>query len=199
MKSFFLVENYHFGRPKTNFSCFKKWKAKKKKKKKKVLSPFSYFHIFFPSVFYFPPSLVQFSFIVLHFPFFLASIFPVGHQKISCWKTSRGHSAPAPPPPAVKPLEKSKKFHSKRIIIDDIWKNKVCLVLTSLINNNRWKTHIPLTLWVPTSRTNTKILTFPPQKKKNPTHPLFWASLNLCQYNMLSRMFNAIGVYIGRA
>ena len=34
MKCFFLVENFHFGRPKTNFSGFEKWKAKKKKKKK---------------------------------------------------------------------------------------------------------------------------------------------------------------------
>ena len=31
----FLVKNSHFGRPKTNFSHFEKWKAKKKKKKKK--------------------------------------------------------------------------------------------------------------------------------------------------------------------
>ena len=29
------VEYFHFGRPKTNFSGFEKWKAKKKKKKKK--------------------------------------------------------------------------------------------------------------------------------------------------------------------
>ena len=28
MKCFFLVENFHFGRPKTNLSCFEKWKAK---------------------------------------------------------------------------------------------------------------------------------------------------------------------------
>ena len=34
VKCFFPVENSHFGRPKTNFCCFQKWKAKKKKKKK---------------------------------------------------------------------------------------------------------------------------------------------------------------------
>ena len=33
LKCFFPVENSHFGRPKTNFSGFEKWKAKKKKKK----------------------------------------------------------------------------------------------------------------------------------------------------------------------
>ena len=32
VKCFFPVENSNFGRPKTNFSGFEKWKAKKKKK-----------------------------------------------------------------------------------------------------------------------------------------------------------------------
>ena len=31
---FFPEENFHFVRPKTNFSGFEKWQAKKKKKKK---------------------------------------------------------------------------------------------------------------------------------------------------------------------
>ena len=35
VKCFFPVKNSHFGRPKTNFRRFQKWKAKKKKKKKK--------------------------------------------------------------------------------------------------------------------------------------------------------------------
>ena len=35
VKCFFPVENSHFGRPKTNFRRFQKWKARKKKKKKK--------------------------------------------------------------------------------------------------------------------------------------------------------------------
>ena len=48
------VENFHFGRPKTSFSGFEKWKAKKKKKKKKkekekrkIFSSFSSFHFTF--------------------------------------------------------------------------------------------------------------------------------------------------------
>ena len=41
---FFPVENFHFGRPKTNFRRFQKWKAKKKKK---VL--ISSFYITFPT------------------------------------------------------------------------------------------------------------------------------------------------------
>ena len=35
LKYFFLVENFHFGRPKTNLSRFEKWEAKKKERKKK--------------------------------------------------------------------------------------------------------------------------------------------------------------------
>ena len=34
-KMFFPVENFHFGRPRTNFSGFEKWKAKKKQNKTK--------------------------------------------------------------------------------------------------------------------------------------------------------------------
>ena len=48
VKCFFLVEDFHVGRPKTNFSGFEKWEAKKKKKKKKreVLSSFCNFFNF---------------------------------------------------------------------------------------------------------------------------------------------------------
>ena len=83
VKCFFPVENSHFDRPKTNFSGFEKWKAKKKKKKKGssthfVTSPF------------FKISTSPFSIFLLFcsiFPFFLASLFPVG-QKF--------HSTPPP-------------------------------------------------------------------------------------------------------
>ena len=34
VKCFFPVENFHFGRPKTNFSHFQKWKAKQKQQNK---------------------------------------------------------------------------------------------------------------------------------------------------------------------
>ena len=51
----FPVENFHFGRPKTNFSGFEKWE---KKKKKEGSSP--HFVIFPPSIFNFPPSLLHF-------------------------------------------------------------------------------------------------------------------------------------------
>ena len=61
VKCFFPIENFHFGRPKTNFCHFEKWKAKKKR----VLSffwnysllPFSIFLLFFsifPSFPFFP-------------------------------------------------------------------------------------------------------------------------------------------------
>ena len=54
VKSFFPVENSHFGRPKTNFRRFQKWKAKKKKKKKKK-GPHLFFWRFPASVSNFPP------------------------------------------------------------------------------------------------------------------------------------------------
>ena len=80
---FFPVENSHFGRPKTNFRRFQKWKAKKKKKKKRS-SPqgfytFSYFH-FQVSTFPFTIFLLFISIITL-IPFFLAYFFPICQQK----------------------------------------------------------------------------------------------------------------------
>ena len=90
VKCFFLVENYHFGRPKTNFSGFEKWEAKKKK------GPLL---IFPPSIFNFPPSLLQFSFFSSQFsslfPFFLASFFPVCQQKFSSQKSLGALCPPA--------------------------------------------------------------------------------------------------------
>ena len=97
----FFVENYHFGRPKTNFSGFQKWQTNKQRKK--VLSSFCNF-----STFYFPFFTVPFTVFLLFFsifnpfPFFLASFFPVGQQKFPGQK-SRGHFAPCSPPP-VTPL-----------------------------------------------------------------------------------------------
>ena len=63
VKCFLPVQISHFGRPKTNFSGFEKWKAKRKKKWSSH------------------PSFFRFSFFFLHFPFFLASLFPVSQQK----------------------------------------------------------------------------------------------------------------------
>ena len=91
MKCFFPVENSHFGRPKTNFRRFQKWKAKKKKKKKVLTSfsdvfllPFQIFHLFCS--------------IFTPFPFFLASFFPIRQQKFPGQKSLGGHSAPPCPP-----------------------------------------------------------------------------------------------------
>ena len=83
---FFRVEDSHFGRLKTNFSGFEKWKAKKKKKK--VSSP--HFVAFSSSILNFPPSFFRFSF---SSPFSLASLFPVGQQKFPGEKY-RCYSAP---------------------------------------------------------------------------------------------------------
>ena len=81
-KGSFPVENFHFGRPKTNFSGIEKWKAKKKKE---VLSSFCNF-----SSFHFQFSNFPFSIFLLFcsiFSFFLASLFPVGQQKFPCQKS----------------------------------------------------------------------------------------------------------------
>ena len=81
----FPNRKFHFGKPKTNFSRFEKWKAKKKKKKRS--SP--HFVRFPPSIVNFlPPFILQFSFfssLVSHFPLFpffpLPLFSPVGQQK----------------------------------------------------------------------------------------------------------------------
>ena len=101
VKCFFPVENFHFGRPKTNFSGFEKWNAKKKKKKKSSLIlllfhlPFSIFHL---SFYNFPSFLLNFH------PFSLFSL-PLFSRyrsaEISRSKVSGGHSAPYPPPPPL--------------------------------------------------------------------------------------------------
>ena len=73
VKCFFPVENFHFGRSKTNFSAFEKWKAKKKKKKvPSSFCNFPSFHFQF-STFLFTIFLLFFP-IFPTFPFFLASL-----------------------------------------------------------------------------------------------------------------------------
>ena len=99
VKCFFPVENSHFGRPKTNFRRFQKWKAKKKKKKKRSSPLFLMF-----SCFHFQFSTFSSQFSPL-FPFFLASFFPIRQQNFpvrSLW----GALCPPcpPPPPPVTPL-----------------------------------------------------------------------------------------------
>ena len=92
---FLPVGNFHFGRPKTNFSGFEKWKERggEKKKKKKKSSP--HFVTFPSSTFLFTIFLLFFS-IFTPFPFFLASFFPVGQQKFPGHK-SWGILQPPPP------------------------------------------------------------------------------------------------------
>ena len=101
VKCFFPVENFHFGRYKTNFRWFQKWKTKKKKKKgHHLFINFFFFYNFPTSISNFPPSLLQFSsqFSPL-FPFFLASFFPIHQQKFPGQK-SRGEGTLCPLPPA---------------------------------------------------------------------------------------------------
>ena len=86
MKCFFLVENSHFGRPKTNCCHFQKWKAKKKKKKRS--SPlFSFFSAYnnFPS------------FLLNFHPFSLFSL-PLFSQYISKNFPVRSLRGTLPPP-----------------------------------------------------------------------------------------------------
>ena len=80
VKCFFPVENFHFGRPKTNCSGFEKWEEQGKKRKKKRSSP--HFVIFPPSIFNFTIFLLFFS-IVTPFPFFPCLLFPGRSAEIS--------------------------------------------------------------------------------------------------------------------
>ena len=78
VKCSFPLENFHFGRTKTNFSHFEKWKAKKKKKKKKKISFCN------SSSFHFKFFTFSFSIFLLFTPFFfffLAYLLPIGQQK----------------------------------------------------------------------------------------------------------------------
>ena len=92
VKRFFLVENSHFGRPKTNFTGFEKWKERKEKKVPLCIWLFPLpFQVHF-STFPFSIFLLFFSL----FPFFLASLFQVRQQKFPDEKC-RGE-LPIPPP-----------------------------------------------------------------------------------------------------
>ena len=101
VKCFFPVENSHFGRPKTNFRRFQKWKAKKKKKKKKsshFFYNFSYFHFQYSTFpfynFYnFPSFLLIFTPFHQLFPFS-----PICQQKFPSEKSLGGTLSPARPP-----------------------------------------------------------------------------------------------------
>ena len=108
VKCFFPVENSHFGKPKTNFRRFQKWKAKKKKKKKKK-GPLSFCNVFhlpfsiFNLPFYnFPSFLLNFHpFSLFSLPLFsryVSKNFPVR----SLWGGTL--PPPPPPPPSVTPL-----------------------------------------------------------------------------------------------
>ena len=95
VKCYIPVENSNFGRPKTNFRRFQKWKENKKM----VLTffyNFSYFNFQF-STFPFTIFLLFLS-ILTPFSFLLASFFPDTSAQIfqvkSLWG---GHSAPLPP------------------------------------------------------------------------------------------------------
>ena len=82
MKCFFPIENFHFDRPKKNFSGFKKW----------------HFVTFPPSIFNFPPSLLQFSFFSSQFsPLFPCVFFPGRSAEISRSEVSGGTLPPLLP------------------------------------------------------------------------------------------------------
>ena len=98
MKCFFLVENFHFGRPKQILVILESEKQKEKKKKeKKVFSSLWNFLLlpFSISSFPFTIFLLFFSIFPL-FHFFFASFFPVGEQKFPGQKSLGGTLPPCP-------------------------------------------------------------------------------------------------------
>ena len=111
----FLGRKFPFGRPKTNFRHFQKWKAKKKKRSSTIfklylvlfLLPFSFstFHI---SIFLLSSQYSQY---LPLFPFFLVSFFPIHQQKFPGQKSLGGHSSPFPQP--VMPLPSPPKDLAK--------------------------------------------------------------------------------------
>ena len=88
----FPGSNFHFGRPKTNFSRLEKWKEKKRKKKP---SSFPFFHFqFFTFLF----TILFFSSPFSPFPFFsLPLFFLVGQHKFPI-RSLGGAPCPLPPP-----------------------------------------------------------------------------------------------------
>ena len=114
----FPGRNSHFGRPKTNFCRFQKWKAKKKKKK--VLTSF-YTFSYVPFLFSTFPFTIFLLFFSIYTPF---SLFP-------CLLFSRHVSKNFPvrslwgalcplPPPSVTPLKRRGTGHFDRVCM------KVC-------------------------------------------------------------------------
>ena len=92
VKCFFLVENFHFGRPKTDFCCFEKWQANKR-----VLSSFLIFSLLPFSIFHLP--FYNFPSFLLHFPLFSifpCLFFPGRSAEISRSEDSRGVLCPPP-------------------------------------------------------------------------------------------------------
>ena len=142
MKCFFPVENSHFGRPKTNFCHFQKWKAKKKKKK--VLNTFykfynfSYFHFqyFQFSPFHFTIFLLFFSIFHPFSFFFLASFFPILQQKFPGQKSLGGTL-----PPPVMPLDEMRLMKQGppfNVLHHIFFTYKIKLVQQSLMCNTLW-------------------------------------------------------------
>ena len=137
----FPSRNFHFGRPKTDFSGFEKWEAKGEGGS----SP--HFVIFPPSIFNFPPSLLQFFFFSFQFspPFFFfpCLFFPSRSAEISQSEVWGGHSAPLPVTPLTTAVF-SKLFNSILSIV------KTCYYLpgvTVIISRQ-----LPITTLLPTAR-----------------------------------------------
>ena len=93
VKCFFPVGNSHFGRPKTNFRRFQKWKAKQQQQQQKCP------HLFLIT---FPTSLLQFSLFLLNFhPLSLFSL-PLFFPMNTSTKISRSEiSGDTLPPPRL--------------------------------------------------------------------------------------------------
>ena len=89
VKCFFPVENSHFGRPKTNFHHFQKWKTKKNKNKKKSSPHFITFSCFH---FKFSTFSSQFSPLL---PFSLPFFPPIRRQKFPGQKSLGSTLPPA--------------------------------------------------------------------------------------------------------
>ena len=134
VKCLFPVENSHFGRSKTNFSGFEKWKKRKRK------GPLLIFLTIPPSIFNFPPSLFRFSFFsapfsliflqCLSFPGRSEEIFPVR----SLWGTL------PPPPPPVTPLHKLLQFYLNETLTQ--------LIFARTLNKLRTKSRKKHTIWL---------------------------------------------------
>ena len=129
MKCFFPVENSRFGRPKTNFRCFQKWKAKKKKRKK-ILTHFYNFSSFHFQFSTFPSVILNFH------PFSVASFFPIRQQKFPGQK-SLGALCPTscPPPLPVMPLRSTSCVVYSKQLNGHYWNRSVTKIESALPTN----------------------------------------------------------------